>query len=46
MFLIGLAVIVFCFSIAKYVANLAGNDEAKEIIQVGEDAGGIFSGKP
>ena len=43
-FLIGLAAIVGCFSIAKYFAELAGNDEAEEIIQVGDDAGNIFKG--
>lgn len=44
MFLVGLAIIVFCYPIGLFVAYLSGNDGAEEIIQVGEDAGGMFTG--
>lgn len=34
-YLIGVALIVMCFTIASYVAEIAGNDTAEEIIDVG-----------
>lgn len=43
-FLIGLAFIIFCFPIAKYIAYFSGNDEASEILKVGEQAGEMFTG--
>jgi uncharacterized membrane protein len=41
-YLIGIVAILFCFTIAKWVAELAGNDTAEEIIGVGEEAGDHF----
>ena len=38
-YLIGIALIVLCFTIAKAVANIAGNDQAEDIIAVGENVG-------
>ena len=43
-YLIGIALIILCFAIASGVAEIAGNDDAKEIIDVGKDAGKHFSG--
>lgn len=50
-YLIGIALIILCFSIASGIAEIAGNDDAKEIIDVGKEAwdhftGGSTSGTP
>ena len=43
-YLIGMFAILFCFTIASWVAGIAGNDTADEIIKVGEEAGEQFTG--
>ena len=43
-YLIGLVAILFCFTIASFVAGIAGSDTADEIIKVGEEAGEHFTG--
>ena len=43
-YLIGIVAILFCFTIATFVADIAGNDPAEDIIEVGEEAGNHFTG--
>lgn len=43
-YLIGVALIVMCFGIAGGIAEIAGNDDAQSIIDVGKEAGNHFSG--
>ena len=43
-YMIGIAMIVFCFAIAQFVANIAGNDTAEDIVNVGTELGNHFSG--
>ena len=38
-YLIGFALIVLCFNIASGIAEIAGNDDAIEIVEVGKNAG-------
>lgn len=41
-YLIGIGLIVFCFTIASSLAKIAGNNSAEEIIDVGKEAGEHF----
>lgn len=43
-YLIGIFAITCCFTIAKLVANVAGNNQAEDIINVGKDFGIVFEG--
>lgn len=41
-YLLGIALIVFCFTIASMFAKIAGNNTADEVIDVGKEAGEHF----
>ena len=43
-YLVGIGMIVLCFTIAQFVAGIAGNNTAEEIVGVGSNAGDHFSG--
>ena len=43
-YLIGIALIVLSFTIASGIAELAGNDTAPDIVEVGKEAGNHFVG--